>query len=42
MYIYYTDQNRVVWINKGAEDTFSVIEGVQHQPTTMSSINKPT
>lgn len=42
IYIYYTDQNRVVWIDKGTEDTLPVVEGVQHQPATISSIDKPT
>lgn len=41
-YIYCTDQNRVVWIDKGAEDTLPVVEGIQHQPTTISSTDKPT
>jgi len=41
-HIYHIDQNRVVWFDEGVEDTFLRIEGVQHQPATVSSANKPT
>lgn len=42
IYIYYTDQNRIVWIDQRVEGTFPGIKGVQYQPATIPSTDKPT
>lgn len=42
IYIYYIDQNRIVWFDEGIEDTLTGIKGIQHQPATLPSADKLT